>query len=116
MAFCRKCGKEIEDTASFCDSCGAPTKGDINSNVQAQTISEKPPKAGICVAGFVVSLCSCFIDPIALVSITGIALSAVGLNKIKANPTLGGKGLAVAGLVIGIVECVLKVIQIMTLI
>ena len=81
--YCVKCGKEIEDTASFCDSCGAPTKGDINSNVQAQTISEKPPKAGICVAGFVVSLCSCFIDPIALVSITGISLSAVGLNKIK---------------------------------
>lgn len=50
---------------------------------------------GLAVAGFVCSLIPC-------VSLIGLILSAVGLNQISKDPSQGGKGLAIAGLVLGI--------------
>lgn len=34
--YCKKCGSEIDDSASFCQKCGQPTS-DNNSNVQVST-------------------------------------------------------------------------------
>lgn len=31
MAFCSKCGTQVDDTAKFCSACGAPTA--INNNI-----------------------------------------------------------------------------------
>jgi peptidyl-prolyl cis-trans isomerase B (cyclophilin B) len=47
------------------------------------------------IAGFVVALLCC--------SPLGIVFSAIGLNQIGKNPSQGGKGLAMAGLIIGII-------------
>lgn len=41
VQYCRKCGKELEDEAEFCDSCGF----NLNSNpVQKETSETKPSK------------------------------------------------------------------------
>jgi hypothetical protein len=56
----------------------------------------QPPKTnGMAIAGFVVALLCC--------SPLGIVFSAIGLNQIGKNPSQGGKGLAMAGLIIGII-------------
>ena len=51
---------------------------------------------GMAIAGFVLSLLGC-------TSPLGIIFSAIGLNQISKDPSQGGKGLALAGLIIGII-------------
>ena len=59
---------------------------------------------GLAVAGFVVSLCSLLINFGGIVGLVGTILSAVGLSKVKT--TGKGKGMAIAGLIIGIISIV----------
>ena len=53
---------------------------------------------GLAIAGFVPALACC--------SPVGIILSAIGLSQINKNPNQKGKGLATAGLIIGIISLV----------
>ena len=63
----------------------------------------QPPKTnGMAIAGFVLSLLGC--------TLLGIIFSAVALNQIGKQPNQGGKGLAIAGLVIGIVFMIIQII------
>jgi hypothetical protein len=64
-----------------------------------------PPQKtnGMAIAGFVLSLsCAC--------SILGIIFSAIGLSQIGKDPSQKGKGLATAGLIIGIISLVISII------
>ena len=64
---------------------------------QQQYVPQPPQKTnGLAVAGFVCALFPC-------ISLLGLIFSAVALNQIGKNPNQGGKGLAIAGLVIGII-------------
>ena len=60
---------------------------------------------GLCIAGFVISLVSCFIFGFyGMSGLTGLVLSAVGRSQAK---RLGGKtGLGTAGIVLGIISAV----------
>ena len=58
---------------------------------------------GMAIAGFVLSLLCC-------TSLLGIIFSAVGLNQINKDPSQGGKGLALAGLILGIIFVVIYII------
>lgn len=53
---------------------------------------------GLAIAGFVTALACC--------SPVGIILSAIGLSQISKDPNQKGKGLATAGLIIGIISLV----------
>jgi hypothetical protein len=53
---------------------------------------------GLAIAGFVTALACC--------SPVGIILSAIGLSQINKDPMQKGKGLATAGLIIGIISLV----------
>ena len=57
---------------------------------------------GLAIAGFVTALACC--------SPVGIILSAIGLSQINKDPTQKGKGLATAGLIIGIVSFIATII------
>lgn len=54
-----------------------------------------PRNNGMAIAGFVLSF---FCSPL------GLIFSAIGLSQINKDPSQGGKGLAIAGLVISIVS------------
>ena len=58
---------------------------------------------GMAIAGFVLSLLCC-------TSLLGIIFSAVGLNQINKDPSQGGKGLATAGLILGIIGLIAGII------
>ena len=59
---------------------------------------------GLAIAGFVVSICSLFINFGGIVGLIGTILSAVGLSKVKS--TGKGKGFAIAGLIMGIISII----------
>ena len=67
---------------------------------QAPQFNSAPEKTnGFAVAGFVLSLLGC-------TGLLGLIFSAISLSQIKKEPNQKGKGLATAGLIIGILDVV----------
>jgi prepilin-type processing-associated H-X9-DG protein len=113
--FCRKCGKEIPDGNTVCESCESS-----NASVSSQTF-DLPPQPqpyiqpdqtdtdsvqktnGIAIASLVVSIVGFLIG----LGIVAIILGIIGQNQIKAS--MGrqkGAGLAIAGIVVGCIGTV----------
>ena len=65
---------------------------------------QSPQTNSMALAGFIVSLVCC--GPL------GLILSAIGLSQINKDPNQGGKGFAIAGIVIGIVGIVAAIFYI----
>ena len=97
MAYCPKCGAEIKAGDKYCPNCGTPASFATQKDVHDQAPTESN---GYAIAGFILAL---FVPPL------GIIFSAIGLAKV--NECHGqGKGLAIAGLVIGIISTVFNLI------
>ena len=100
--FCAKCGAPLNG-AAFCSACGnsangapvgGPSGAPAGGPVSGQYFPPPPKTNGLAVASLVLSLLC--LSPLALI------LGIVSLNQItKSNNTEGGKGLAIAGVVIG---------------
>ena len=96
--FCKNCGKEIDDKAAICVYCGVATGVGNPNDRQEQT--RRVNSFGI--AGFVLSILSLWLGIYyCLASILGIVLSGIGIAKGK---ECRFNGLAVAGLIIGIIS------------
>lgn len=130
MKFCGNCGAQLEDGAQYCPYCGSRFEGETRqpestgmqtqsapqyttqtqyTNPVASPSAESRKTNGFAVAGFVLGLvsivlswCCCF----PITPILGIIFSAVALSQIPKTGE-GGKGLAVAGLIISILCIVL---------
>lgn len=115
MAICNHCGNRLEENAAFCPVCGAEPSGQTScTEMDAQQrpvqepvpvvqpvympVVQQPKTNGLAIAGFVCSIVGWFCCGIT--SIIGLILSIVALSQIK-NRQEGGKGLAIAGIVIG---------------
>ncbi len=61
----------------------------------------------LAITGFVLSLVSLLINPIAVLSILGLIFSAIGLSKVKVVNS--GKGLAIAGIIISILSTIYSI-------
>ena len=95
--FCKNCGKEIDDKAELCVYCGVSTR---EKTEHQKTLN------GIGLAGFVVSLLSLWLGMyFCIASVVGLVLSVVGMYNAKKCSSCNG--LAVAGLVIGIISVVI---------
>jgi cytochrome c biogenesis factor len=99
---CTSCGVELAENATSCPTCGAVV---VVSATPTAPIAEKQTNV-MAIVGFIISLVSLFWNGYFICSILAIIFSAVGLNKVKTANS--GKGLAIAGLVIGIVGIVLS--------
>jgi hypothetical protein len=70
---------------------------------QQPFVPQPPQKTnGLALAGFITSLVCC--GPV------GLVLSIIGLSQINKNPQEGGKGLAIAGIIIGGIGIVVGII------
>ena len=104
---CPHCNATLEEGATFCLNCGAALEAAAPAAEEAAPAAAPAAPAkkkvnGLAVAGFVVSLVGLFCFGW-LCGILSIVFSAVALKQIPAK-NQGGKGLAVAGLVIGIID------------
>lgn len=127
--FCPNCGKQTDDNAAFCDSCGAslnapppPPSGQQQYQPQNQPGQQQsyqqsyqaPPEAEetsptaiwslvLAILGFV--CCGC------LASIPAIICGHIALKQIEESEgKLTGRGLALAGLIMGYIAIVLGVV------
>ncbi len=89
MKYCTHCGSELRDEAVLCPKCGCM----VDSYNSVGKNNDNSSGNGFAIAGFVLSFFG---------GILGIIFSAIGLSKSNKNGGKG-KGLAIAGLVVGIV-------------
>lgn len=131
MNQCSYCGSPVSGTEKFCTSCGAalaPAPNQVQPMQQApyqpvqpmqqnqydtqyhnpQMQSGSGKMTGTALGAFICSIVGFFIFSIPL-GIVSISLGTSALNHIKNFPKDGGKGLAIAGIVIGIIEILLVV-------
>lgn len=123
--FCTKCGKEYAEGDKFCTGCGKnlqenETNQENNVYVESENsnptvdpyamynaLHSKPARksdsfSGLAIAGFVLSLVGAFIIPL-IIGTAGLVFSCVAFKDIKSNGKRGF-GLALAGLIIGIIN------------
>lgn len=89
--YCPNCGNEISDNASVCPECGRTISGAITGKTNQAAI-----------AGFVLALVGS--------GLLGLIFSCVGLTR--ANRGSDCKGLAVAGVIIGILKLLVSLISV----
>lgn len=112
MAFCARCAAPNLDAAMVCAACGSPLAAGMPPGPQPQPgpampqpppayypyAPDQPKNSGYAIAGFACGLGSLACG---LACIPGLILSLVALSDIKkSNGTVGGRGLAIAGVAI----------------
>lgn len=105
MAFCSKCGKELENEARFCPACGAAAACYTAPVVEEPVVNVSPTKAALDAMvneafskGLTAAICAWF--PVA--SIIAIAKGSKGLKKLaeaknlaeQSGVSLSGKNIA----------------------
>ncbi|MBQ9805071.1 MAG: DUF4190 domain-containing protein [Clostridia bacterium] len=113
---CKNCGTELSEGTPFCTSCGTPTEEE--PTVQKTSVAEKDAPAvkkyaGKAIAGFVLALVGIVVAAIPC-GILGLVFSALAM-KITETAQYKGRGLAISGLVISIIDIVLGFIFLVTL-
>ena len=104
---CNECEKQVSDKAEFCPHCGIAINAvdkDINKNKMS----------GTALAGGIVGICTLFVYVIVfrVLSVLGciaIILSSIGLG-VTIEKKLRGRGWALLGLILGIIDVVYKLI------
>ena len=92
--YCKKCGAQVDDDVKFCPRCGDQLKGYPQATPQPRSDADRTNTYAI--VGFIMA----FFFPL-----VGFILSIIGISKAQ---ELGGKGkgLAVAGLVISLLDVI----------
>jgi hypothetical protein len=99
---CPRCGSISPITANNCKSCGMPF------TMEGTTLEASGASNGFCVASLVLGIigipafCT-FVTPI-----LAIIFGAIGLSQVsKADVQAGGKGMAIAGIICGVIGCII---------
>ena len=104
---CPYCNTPAENGSAFCTACGAklaePTAKAVPTQSQKQA-APAPKTAGLAIASLVLSLVGIFCAGL-VCGVLGIVFGCASFPKIRAQQ-LGGKNLATAGIVIGIVDVI----------
>ena len=112
--FCRICGYELPENAQFCSRCGTSVApSDFAETPMTSAPAAPAKKSGKAITGFVMSLVGIFFgtsigyDFVGLLitiacGVIGLIFSILGKKEIVQR-SLGGKGLATAGLIISII-------------
>ena len=92
--YCKNCGQQINDNADVCIYCGVA----VNQGISSKATKYSP----WAITGMVVSLVSIFFNLFAIVPTIGVIFSGIGMKQ-TADGQMRGRGMAITGLVIGII-------------
>ncbi len=102
--FCSKCGEKNPDDGKFCSKCGTAltaTKAPAAAPAPAKTAAAGEKTSGLAIAALVMGIAAFVVfGPLAVLA---IIFGAIGISQANKDPNLKGKGMAVAGLVLGII-------------
>lgn len=115
MVYCSKCGKQMEDGATFCSRCGAPLHNPNiyraplqNPNIYGAPKMNQPRKAGLGIAALVLGIVGVLAWIIPIIGLpVGIVALVFGILGLKKS----SKGMSIAGIVLGAVCLVLTIIN-----
>jgi len=104
--FCPKCGEKNPEGSSFCTKCGA------SLTAAAAPVAADAPRAaaagtrtsGMAVAALVMGIIGFLF--FGFLSILAIIFGAIGMSQTNKDPNLKGRGMAVTGLVLGIISII----------
>jgi len=119
VAFCSKCGVEIKQGSAFCQNCGAPAPGAAAPPPQPAAGQPVMAQAGavqktnsLAIVSLVLGIVSFLINPVFLISIAAVIVGFIANNQISKNPGFKGKGLAMGGIILGILSVILTIVLI----
>lgn len=105
--YCKYCGTELTENTLFCTECGRATEIDLVQNT-FRTNEKEPEKIGLSIVALILGICALFAWIIPLfgfpVTITGLVLGIIGIRR-------GGKGMAIAGIVLCSITLALTLIN-----
>lgn len=103
--YCSKCGKQMDDSSTFCSGCGAPLQNQINYAVPDINKSRKPGFGVAALVLGIVGVLAWIIPIIGLpVGIIALVLGIIGLKK-------SSKGMSIVGIVLGISDEALELMR-----
>jgi uncharacterized membrane protein YvbJ len=108
--YCPKCGEKNPDDSKFCSKCGAAlvaTPAPAPAPTPRAAAGERT--SGMAITALIMGILGFFINPLAILA---VIFGIIGLNQTNKDPSLKGRGMAVAGLVLGIVAIASWVITI----
>jgi hypothetical protein len=109
--YCPQCGEKNPENSKFCSKCGAALT--LKAEPAAESAPAPAPVApaatgsrtsGMAIAALVMGIAG-FVF-FGFLGILAIIFGGIGLSQINKDPSLKGKGMAVAGLVLGIIATV----------
>jgi len=103
--FCPQCGEKNPDDSKFCSKCGealtaAAAAPAAPAPAPAPRAAAGEKTSGMAIAALVTGIAG-FIF-FGILSILAIIFGAIGIRQTNKDPSLKGRGMAVAGLVLGI--------------
>ena len=102
--YCPKCGIEVKEEVNFCPKCGA--------QVTATRGISQSRTSGLAIASLVLGIMG-----FGVCSILAIIFGVKARNRIReSNETIGGEGIAIAGIVLGIATLAIFVIWLIIII
>jgi hypothetical protein len=106
--YCNSCGTQNPDSNIFCSNCGRKltAAGSATQYYQPNNLSGRKSN-GMAVAAMVLGIVSFIVW---ICCIPAVILGIVSLNQIKNNPEIEGKGMAMAGLICGVIVLVLGIL------
>jgi len=101
--FCSQCGEKIPDDSKFCSKCGAALGvAEVPASAPAPARAATGERtSGMAIAALIMGILGLIaFGPLAILA---IIFGAIGIGQANKDPNVKGKGMAVAGLVLGII-------------
>ena len=102
--FCSQCGEKNPDDGKFCSKCGTALTAEAApaaAPAPAKRAAAGEKTSGLAIAALVMGIAAFVVfGPLAVLA---IIFGAIGISQANKDPNLKGKGMAVAGLVLGII-------------
>ncbi|MCL2478029.1 MAG: zinc-ribbon domain-containing protein [Treponema sp.] len=116
MAFCSKCGKNVDEGTNFCPSCGAAmntaSAGSVPNN-QFSNVDVTKKFNMMILIGFILGVVSLFLNFFGIVGILACVFSGMGLAKFN-DKTENYKWMGYLGIVLGVIGVIYAFYKLIT--